>query len=339
MGYTDFDRAILDAWHRAHAQAKGDPDKLKAILRRREMSTYTRPLRSWSLVLRANDKRIDDNSAFGHVRMDGARVRQLCSQVKIDYPGLSLDEAARGFGVNRTTVSRWADPEGSGLSWWQDVRVQMEAAREMKWPPSRYEVVGKRLMLEHCHNRANPKRSVTRVWTPGVHGLDPGGEVWSADWGTLRLGLAETIRPSFVQELRRVDRELGAGGRFASPATRQGKAPQARVWQWVCPEAEGGCGRLVYKLYRPMPFWTLVDAFAGLAGEAACVEPGLGLGGGSPLAFLCLRCAGLVYESSERTSSPGARKGGVRRRVDAKDRFVKRISGGVLRGREVLALS
>ncbi|MEM9348428.1 MAG: hypothetical protein AAGB26_17710 [Planctomycetota bacterium] len=62
MPYSDFDRALLDAWHRAHEEAKGDPEKIKQILQRRQMSTYTRPLRSWSLVLRTNDARIDDNS-------------------------------------------------------------------------------------------------------------------------------------------------------------------------------------------------------------------------------------------------------------------------------------
>ncbi|MEO0474522.1 MAG: hypothetical protein AAF085_00945 [Planctomycetota bacterium] len=328
MPYTDFDRAIMDAWYCAHQHAKGDPEKLKAILRRREMSTYTRPLRSFSLVLRANDSRIDDNSAFGNVRMDRARVRQLCSPVEIPYPGETLDEAARLFGVNRTTVSRWADPEDSGLTWWQDVQGQIEAMRDLRWPPSRYEVIGKRLMLEHYHNVANTKRSVTRVWTPSAHGLDPGGEVWSDElWAPTRAGLADQVDPAFVQQLQRVDRKLGAGQGAQVPS----KGPRSRVWQWVCPEADGGCGRLVYKLYLPMPVWTLLRVF----GEQDELEPEVSPGAVAPKAFLCQRCAGLIYESAERGSSPGRRNNGKRRRVDDRDRLVKRMSGGVLRGRDV----
>lgn len=344
MGYSDFDRAMLDAWHRVHEQCKDDPGKLAAILRRREMATYTRPLRSWSLVLRACDSRIDDNNSMGLVRIDRAAIRRFCSPVDIPYPGESLDEAARLFGVNRTTVSRWADPppEGRGRSrrqrtWWQDVQGQIEAMSDMRWPPRTYQVEGKRLMLEHFHNVANTKRSVTRVWTPGFYGLDPGGEVWSGDWGSLRTDLAQKVDPSFVQQLARVDRKLGLAVRASACESSEGsfkpnpgaKAPSARVFQWVCPEADDGCGRLVYKLYLPIPYWTLVQAFGDVGG--------LEMDDSAPLArFLCLRCAGLVYESAELGATPGWRKGGSRRRVDVLDRLVKRLSGGVLRRREVL---
>jgi hypothetical protein len=328
MGYSDFDIALLNAWDREHAKAKGDPSRLQKVLQRRAMSTYIRPLRSWSLVLRACDSRIEDNNSMGLVRMTGARIRQLCSNVKIDYPGVSLDEAARDFGVNRTTVSRWANPIDSGLTWYQDVLGQIEAMSDMKWPPRTYQVQGKRLMLEHFHNDANPKRSSTRVWTEPYFGIDPSGEVWSADWGELRVGLADKVPEGFVQQLQRVDRKLGCQttGRVASPA-----APRARVWQWVCPKFDGGCGRRVYKLYLPMPVWTLVDAYAG---KYACdAQPSHDEA--APAAFLCLRCAGLLYESAERKSSPGKRKDGTRRRLNPDDRFIKRISGGVLRARSV----
>lgn len=324
MGYSEFDRALLDAWHRAHQQLKDDPAKFDAILRRRAMSTYTRPLRSWSLVLRANDKRIEDNNSMGLVRMDGARVKQFCSPVKIDEP-VSLDVAARLFGVNRTTVSRWADPVDSELTWYQDVQRQVRESSDMKYPPSTFRIEGKRLMLDHFVNRANIKRSVTRVWTPGFYGLDPGGEVWSANWGSLRTDLAAKVQPSFVQQLTRVDRKLG--GLTSSVPT--GFRVRSRVWQWVCPEVDGGCGRLVYKLYLPMPYWTLAQAFGDVGG--------LEMDDSTPSArFLCLRCAGLVYESAELGATPGWRKGGSRRRVDVLDRLVKRLSGGVLRRREVL---
>lgn len=100
--------------------------------------------------------------------------------------------------------------------------------------------------------------------------------------------------------------------------------------QWVCPKSAGGCGRLVYKLYLAMPTWTLVRVLggggaAGVLGSEAHVVAG----------FVCHRCAGLLYESAERGSSPGRRRNGARRQVDVWDRFIKRISGGYLRGAAV----
>jgi len=327
MGYTEFDIALLNAWDREHAKCKDDPARLHEILRRRAMSTYTRPLRSWSLVLRACDTRIDDNNSMGLVRMDGARIRQLCSPVKIASP-VSFETAARLFGVNRTTVSRWADPADSGRSWYQEVQGQIEAMSDLKWPPSTYRVTGKRLMLEYFLNRADRKRSKARVWTPGFYGLDPGGEVYAADWGSLRTGLAQKVDPSFEQQLQRVDRRLCDASRSGGT----GKRIRSRVFQWICPAYDGGCGRLVYKLYLPMPYWTLVDVYAGKFAHDAPPPRDEAV----PAAFLCLRCAGLVYESSECTASPGTRKDGSRRRVNAMDRAIKRMSGGVLRGRDVL---
>ena len=336
MGYDAFDRALLDAWYRAREKYRDDPAKLERILRRRSMSTYARPLRSWSLVLRANDKRIDDNNSMGLVRMDGASIRRFCSSVKIDDPGVTLDQAARDFGVNRTTVSRWADPVDSGLTWYQDVQRQIAEMSDMKWPASTFRVEGKRLMLEHFVNRANVRRSETRVWTPSFYGLDPGGEVWSADWGSLREGLAEKVGDGFVQQLQRVDRRLGEGRGASVDGVLDGsqrpnpgaKAPSARVFQWVCPAFDGGCGRLVYKLYLPMPYWTLVKAFAGADGD--CRPSADPPAEADSARFLCLRCAGLIYESAERGARPGRRRDGSRRRVDVRDRLVKRISGGVL---------
>ena len=43
--------------------------------------------------------------------------------------------------------------------------------------------------------------------------------------------------------------------------------------------------------------------------------------------FTCRRCANLIYESAEKTSAPSPG-----RTVDHHDRFIRRLSGGVLRG-------
>jgi hypothetical protein len=326
MPNDDFDRALIDAWEQTRQRFKDDPDKLGRVLRRRAMSTYARPLRSWSLVLRAGDKRIPDDNTQGVVQLTADRVRAWCSPVVIDYPGVSLDEAARRFGVNRTTVSRWASP--SGMSWAQAVKQQLaEAGDDARFGrPGVVRVVGKRLMLEHEHNRANPKRSATRVWTPTARGVDPGGAVWSPGWGELRVGLAGRVPAGFRQALERVDRRLGRDEDKAS--SRSG--PATRVFQWVCPPDAGGCGGRVYKVYLPMPAWTLCRALGAVADDLpACPADG------EPRAFLCHRCAGLIYESAERTASPGKCAHGRRRRINPMDRLVKRLSAGALSAADV----
>ena len=82
-----------------------------------------------------------------------------------------------------------------------------------------------------------------------------------------------------------------------------------------------------------MPWWTMVRVFGDVGGMEEGVDP---RAEARYACFLCLRCAGLIYESAELGATPGWRKGGSRRRVDVLDRLVKRLSGGVLRRREVL---
>lgn len=388
----ELDRALMVGFERAAGRllSKGrDAGEVARVVGRASSKVVSGNLRSWSLVLRACDGRIPDDAGLGAVSLTGAKVKAWCGPVAIGGAGVSLDEAARLFGVNRTTVSRWADPEmepesGEGVGWgagvtrgrtaqsaagpahcgrggnrkrvtWkQAVERQIALAREASAGdrfglPSSYRVVGRRLMLDYTLNRSNRKRDVVRVWTPYAYGVDPGGEVWSADWGWVRRRLVELVPSGFSQSLMRVDRRLSA---------------KSRVWQWVCPVGDGGCGRRVYKLFLPMPVWTLGAALWSEAEASRCRRPSGFYQGVSEVgcfdaassadglmleddwreagrreawgAFLCGRCCRLVYESSERRSSPGVRRDGSRRRVDVWDRFVKRISGGVLSGGEVV---
>ena len=116
-----------------------------------------------------------------------------------------------------------------------------------------------------------------------------------------------------------VTRSRSGGGPWSSGERNRNRLPV------------GACGRRVYKLYLPMPAWTLVDAFAGKSAQASGVDPMRG----AMSAFLCLKCADLLYESAERTASPGVNPSGARRHVHASDRFIKRISGGVMGRRDV----
>lgn len=364
MGYSELDLKLMEAWFAVRDRAVGagaDRELVETIFRRHAGKLLSRPLRSWSLVLRASDGRIPDDSGMGVVRVDRSRVVAWCGRVRIDRPGVSMDEASALLGVNRTTVSRWATPAGH-RSWKAkldaDEAAEAAAAEHDKLlrrcrahfgTPTTRVVHGKLLNLSYTINRSNRRKDEVRVWTPTGQGVDPGGEVLAGPgdggetgetgdqyWAELRSGLAKKLPDDFEQVLTRVDRRLSA---------------RARVWQWYCPVEAGGCGQLVYKLYLPMPVWTLIGAIGGRAGQQAREEEaseagldgfsveGLGgiLGGLDAInqGFVCLKCAGLLYESSERTSVPGRRKDGSKRAVDTWDRFIKRVSGGVLTGREV----
>ncbi len=274
----EIDRRLLVAWARRRSEGGG--------ARVGKLKTYERGLRSLSLVLRADDKRIDGLGegvvGFGgwmegvegvqqgvwEVRVDRGVVGRLCGPVRIDWPGVGVAEAAGLFGVNATTVRRWAKAG--------------------------------RVVMEREENRADRKRSGWRVWTRG--GVDVGGAVWRGDWwGDAGAGLERLVGEGFEQRLLRTHRCIGS---------------RSVVWRWLCE----GCGGWVAKVYRPRRVLT-VGAWLG---EAAAGERWTGGG------FQCRACAGLVYESSERGSRPG--KG---RRVDVWDRFVKRVSGGVLGGGDV----
>lgn len=361
----DTERALVAAFDRAAGRLLSggcDPAERARLLRRVGSKVVSANLRSWAIVLRANDARL--TRAFGtggegglhELVLSGWDVRAFCGPVVIDPPGVSLTEAARLFGVNRTTVSRWADaapegragvgtdagcvsagrmrvspagatsapPSGKRVTWKQEVERQVAEARalaagERLGPPASYRVRGRRLVLDYSVNRADRKRDVVRVWTPLAYGVDPGGEVAQAGWGPACRWLVGRVPGEFEQVLLRRRRRLSA---------------RSWVWEWCCSAAGGGCGGWVAKLYWPMAVWTLGARVH--EGEAARCRGEVGGWGGG---FVCRRCAGVVYESAEGRSSPGVRGDGSRRRVDGWDRYVKRMSGGVLTGRSVRAVA
>lgn len=304
----DLDRRLIEAWRR-RKRTLADESRLvgmapagRSTARKTVGRTYVRPVRSWCLALRAGDRRIDDlgdgvvqtagymevepgiECAVEAVRVNTEVVGRLCGPVSIFWPGVSVDEAANRFGVNPTTVRRWAK---RGL-----------------------------VVMDRDVNRADGKRSTWRVWTRQA--VDPSGQVWAEPWwgggvAHLAQSLPEVFSHRFSQTLLRTHRCLGE---------------KSMVWEWLC----AGCGQRVAKVYRPVPVLT-VGAWLGEqpvgnddTEGAGDLSEGRNEGG----KFLCRRCAGLIYESSERTSRPA--RGRV---VNVWDRFVKRVSGGELCGRDV----
>lgn len=282
MGYDALDLALMEAWSR-HLTANPDGDGVKVFSK-----MYRRPLRSWCLALRADDRRLRmqcvsyrrgvlEDSDWIEVMVFKPTLEALCSRVYIAWPGVSIGEAAGRFGVNPTTVRRWV---GRGL-----------------------------LEMERDENRADAKRRKVRVWTR--RGVDPTGEVYEGPWGSLTRDLVRKVGEDWEQILVLRVKKLG---------------PKSQVKQWRC----AGCGRWVSKLYMPVAMSWMGEVLGWGDGDGATIVSRLNAGGMSLGRFLCRGCHGVVYESSELTSRPAAG-----RRVDVMDRFVKRYSGGVLRGRDV----
>ena len=54
---NDVARLVLEAWEKLGPKIMGDPDELAKRLARRRMAILTRPVRAWSLAVRASDRR------------------------------------------------------------------------------------------------------------------------------------------------------------------------------------------------------------------------------------------------------------------------------------------
>jgi hypothetical protein len=113
-----FDLALADAYTRMAAQLRDDP----AEARRRAarfLRTVGRPIRAWSLCLRASDTRISESTAIIHdraaaasgrphaVTLTGGTIRMMCAPVLIDWPGIDAEKAAALLGQSRRTIAGW----------------------------------------------------------------------------------------------------------------------------------------------------------------------------------------------------------------------------------------
>lgn len=257
----------------------------------------SKPLRSWSLCLRAGDRRWLPGVPHEEMRepppvavpreaqdaealaLTAGEVRGMCAPIDIDRPGVPIAEAAERFGVAPLTIRRWID---RGLFVAEPIGVGTPSPYPTRFPTTHY----------------------TLVWTPS--GLDPAGEVWSPSWGARRRHMIDDLTDDFQQNLWRVRRPIGA---------------QGAQWQWLCP----ACGAMVFKVYLPM---LPLDVRQHLH---VPLKPGGPPRGYYTLTddaarFVCRKCAGLVYESTELTSKDSAGKP-----CDWFDRFIQRMTRGALK--------
>ncbi|MEM9348079.1 MAG: hypothetical protein AAGB26_15835 [Planctomycetota bacterium] len=231
--------------------------------------------------------------AAHEIIIDGELMRRLGGPVRIDYPGLPIDEAAKVLGKHKEALRHWL-PHKQGRT--RAARAQAAKGfgyddTTLKWQqhePTEDRPLGVRYVPLGTLGRGDRGGGMETpvVWSDWQ--LDPGavkGRPPAKWWGTLWESLAEKIPAEFEQVIERVPR-------FVPYPDRDGKKRgRFRGWWWKCPglnqcskAADGirglksersqpiskpvkprppmpsaalGCGRLVSTLYAPLPIWTV----------------------------------------------------------------------------------
>ncbi len=288
----DIDWALLEAINRL------TPEELVARAERAQRRAPVRPMRAWCLCIRASDTRLvatdlhpDTEDAIlareeHDIPIVSSDIARLCKPVRVDWPGMDWRDAADRLGRHGESLRGWMR---SGV----------------------FKVV--RYNARSCGKPGNP---VPHVWAPSV--LDPSGyRGRGADgvWGTFWQTLHERVPPDLQFDLRRVPDVRRYRMRGARVSERR-----FRGWVFVCPGLPHGahCGRLVRRVYFPVPPATLLD-FAEEGGQLARVMRRVPWG--HAFAPACERCHRVRHVSM--TTRQGWNE------------FVTHISAGLLYGREV----
>lgn len=275
------DVLLLEAWDRvaSHIQRdrlRGRHDEATRRAFRRTQKHLSRPVRPWCLCIRACDTRLKSLAVIPkhaeelrephEVILFSETFRRLCAPVQIPWPGIDWARAADMLGRSTTSLDRWIR---RGI-----LKCKKYNARSVgkSGPPVPY------------------------VWSPTP--LDPNAIDLRAPhpaWGTLwqfhhRLVPDGLEIPVLRVPVFHTDRRGSRGG---------GKVPRLRGWLFRCPglpargtgfqpaspspspsspspdptthiiESNGveyetdlptTCGRLVRRLYVPLPIWTVADA-------------------------------------------------------------------------------
>ena len=111
------DAVLLDAWD-THIVPRLDSPAGRAELARRVASFHrlaadatrpaspaARPLRSFTLVLRANDRRLPDHNLAGAVALDADEIERLCAPIHLPPPGVPRLTAAQLLGVGPSALA------------------------------------------------------------------------------------------------------------------------------------------------------------------------------------------------------------------------------------------
>lgn len=354
----ELDHNLLEAWHRVFERCRADPAEARRRYQRTLPGTcLDRPVRAWCVAIRASDTRLIAEGGRGEglggsggsrgaqvaheVVLDGEVIQRLGGPVEIPYPGVPMTEAAKMLGRNCTGLRHWI-PVGAGRS-----RVERDALAAKGDSDGRliwatFEKAGYPLKVRYeppgKHGRRGRETPV--VWSD--HALDPGaakGLPPASWWGSLWMSMAEKIPYEFEQVVERVPKFLPCKGK-----------QKFRGWLWRCPglgsagagaqdvaiksppmtsareKHASGCGRLVPKLFAPLPAWTIgryLDIEEGLdvAGLSGQWYPGVMDRWAGRRSLACRHCWRV-------------RNGGAAERHGWNE-FVSHLSGGLLFGHEV----
>lgn len=294
------DHLLIDSWYKVSEELKDKPWKLGRRMERVSRKELRRPVRAWCVGLRASDSRIGAHEwrteLQGHFAAKGKNHFLTLTGERLRELCRPVRIDAPGATVPEAARLLGRDPR-TVWSWMEKGRLNVE----------RNSVPG-RTRMKH------------RVWGgPMDPQADDGRGPWEV-WGTLWQGLYERIPADYTQRVQRTTRL-----RFKRD-DRNGEPGQFRGWDWKCPGrvlATGQylkCSRVCKKLWLPLPAWTIGDYLGGRTGGVWEQLPRFEIGQSR---FACSKCWGMRFDPVQ--SDP----------VEAWNRFVSVISGGLLYGREV----
>jgi hypothetical protein len=266
----ELDHNLLDAWDRVYEQCRRDPaEARRRYLRTLPGTTLDRPVRAWTVAVRASDTRIGDwnepralasgpesqtapsrsrlvqtdpicAQAAHEIVLDGWSLRQLGGAVEIPYPGLPIDEAAKKLGKHKEALRNWMSARPGRTR-----AARAESAKGVGYddnnmwfqehPPTEQHPLGVRYVPGTALGRHFGMETPV-VWSDGA--LDPGaskGRPPARWWGTLWRSLAENIPCEFEQVVERVPRWLPYGSRKRREGEDRAQDMRFRGWQWRCP--------------------------------------------------------------------------------------------------------
>ena len=333
----------------------------------------TRIGRGYGWVGSSGPRKVEASGAGHRVAVTVGDVMEWCRPVRLAYPGVPIEEAADRLGRHVETVRRWL-PVRQGRER-EDRLNRMVTREADYWPRGVYGAgetgAGRRRgwgvrYEEPRYHGKHQGHALPVVWHEGL--IDPGhqkgvgpGPAWGGWWESMAgrwaagWGGGASGGDAIVFEAERVARWRERTVRYRDGDSE--RRCEFRGWEWVCPgkpgndearmtndEGEmrggvdggsGGCGRRCGVLVCPLVGWTIGGWLAdrpGVAkgldvGEAERWRPGFADAGGA-------EAGGAERAGFACTSCWGVQSGSLRGR-GGWNGYVRRVSGGLLSGRDV----
>ncbi|MEM6458524.1 MAG: hypothetical protein AAF710_03940, partial [Planctomycetota bacterium] len=345
------DAALLRAWD-THVTPRLATPQGRAQLTRRLTHFFPqrseksrgkfRGLRSFTLTLRANDRRLPDHNTAGAVFLTPDAVARYCAPLHLPPPGHSRTDTAHLLGVGPSALP-----------------ARVRAGHLIKHTPY------PRPSTRSGNYPGDPPRPHVHFYAPPPdHLIHPVPDVQSADWGHLNQHLhdrprnlpRQTCLTGDAQRPSSASTSTASGGwqqtlfRTVRQLRPHDPKPQYERFEWLCPDCPPETDPLAQRLYWPfrplnLPAYLNFDfhqlspelppqAIEQIQNHQSNIQNPLTPG------FTCRRCLqrrfggqGLTYESTEFTSHNG--KGRSSGGKNTWHLFIQRLTLGLLTGNEV----